>query len=230
MKYAIVEGVKSEAKPKLRGVCSYCGSEMIARCGRHKIWHWAHKSRAECDPWWESESEWHRNWKDHFPTDWQEVVHFDKPTGEKHIADVKNPFGLVVEFQSSTITPEERESREKFYKTMIWVVNGVRSDLTEDYFNMGLSGPIDKNPLAYQISWWSKSKFLANWSEATANVYLDFGKDVVWRLVFYDKKEKIGAVGPLPKSDFIENCMKGKEISVSYLPDDETPNESRSKT
>lgn len=226
MKYAIVEDVKSEATPKLRGTCSYCGSEMVARCGRYKIWHWAHKSKADCDPWWESEGEWHRNWKNHFPAEWQEVVHFDNLTGEKHIADVKNPFDLVIEFQNSSMSLEERESREKFYKDMIWVVNGDRGDLTEAYFNMGLSGPIDKNPLAYQISWLGKGKFLENWSEASANVYLDFGKDVVWRLVFYDKKKKVGAVGPLPKNSFIEDCMKGKKISISYLPDDEVPNES----
>jgi len=193
VKYALVNGIKKEAEPKLRGVCCYCRAEMIARCGRYKIRHWAHKSRAECDPWWESEGEWHRNWKNHFPIDWQEVVHFDEVTGEKHIADIKNPHGLVIEFQNSSMTQEERQSREKFYKKMIWVVNGNRSDLTEAYFNMGLSGPIQKNPLAYQISWMGRGKFLESWGEAKAKVYLDFGKDVVWRLVFFDKKKKIGA-------------------------------------
>ena len=219
MKYALVEGIKKDAEPSLRGVCSYCGSEMIARCGRHKIWHWAHKSRAECDPWWESEGEWHRSWKHHFPTDWQEVVHFDESTGEKHIADIKNPHGLVIEFQNSTMTQEERQSREKFYKEMIWVVNGNRGNLTDAYFNMGLSGPIQNDPLAYQISWMGRGKFLENWGEAEAKVYLDFGKDVVWRLVFYDKKKKIGAVGPLSKTDFIQYCLTGTKISVSYLPE-----------
>ena len=160
MKYSIVDGLKVEAKPQLKGTCNYCGAEMIAKCGRHKIWHWAHKSRADCDSWWESEGEWHRNWKNHFPFDWQEIIHIDESTGEKHIADVKNPYGLVIEFQNSNIKPEEKESREDFYKEMIWVVNGNRGDLTEAYFNMGLSGPIQRNPLAYQISWLGRGKFL----------------------------------------------------------------------
>lgn len=225
MKYAIVDGAKAEAQPKLRGTCSYCGSEMIARCGRHKIWHWAHKSRADCDPWWESEGEWHRQWKNHFPEEWQEVIQVDELTGEKHIADVKNPFGLVIEFQSSNIKPEEKKSREDFYKDMIWVVNGNRNDLTEAYFNMGLSGPIQRNPLVYQINWYGKGKFLHNWGDSQVKVYLDFGKDVVWRLVFFDTKKKVGAIGSLSKEAFINDCLKGKEISVSYLPDEDQSDE-----
>ncbi|MEC5208318.1 competence protein CoiA [Vogesella perlucida] len=219
MKYALVEGEKSEATPKLKGTCSFCGSEMVAKCGRHKIWHWSHKSRAECDPWWESEGEWHRNWKNHFPEDWQEVIHIDASTGEKHIADVKSPYGLVIEFQNSNIKPEEKKSREDFYKEMIWVVNGSRDDLTEAYFNMGLNGPIQKNPLAYQISWLGRGKFMENWGDSKSKVYLDFGKDHVWRLVFFDAKKKVGAVGPLAKEAFISDCLKGKEISVSYIPE-----------
>lgn len=221
MKYSIVDGEKAEAKPKLKGTCNYCGSEMIARCGRHKIWHWAHKTKADCDPWWESEGEWHRNWKNHFPVDWQEVIHRDESTGEKHIADVKNPYGLIIEFQNSNIKPEEKESRENFYKDLIWVVNGDRGDLTESYFNMGLSDPIQENPLAYQIRWFGRGKFLENWGESKAKVYLDFGKDVVWRLVYFDKNKKIGAVGPLFKEALINDCLSGKDISVSYLPETE---------
>jgi hypothetical protein len=81
MKYAIVEGQNTEAQPKLKGTCSYCGSKMIARCGRHKIWHWAYKSRAGCDPWWKSEGEWYRNWKNSFPVEWQEVIHVSGSPG-----------------------------------------------------------------------------------------------------------------------------------------------------
>lgn len=224
MKYAIVNGSKTEAQPKLKGTCNFCGSEMIARCGRHKIWHWAHKSKVDCDPWWESEGEWHRNWKNHFPVEWQEVIHIDQITGEKHIADVKNPFGLVIEFQNSNIKPEEMESRENFYKEMIWVVNGHRDDLTESYFNMGLRGPIQNNPLAYQVKWYGKSKFLPNWGNSKVKVYLDFGKDVVWRLVFFDTKDKVGAVGPLSKDVFINDCLSGKTIHVSYIPENEDIN------
>ena len=219
MKFAIVNGKKEEAQPNAKGVCEHCHSEMIAKCGRVKIWHWAHKGNPPCDPWWESETKWHREWKNQFPKEWQEVSHTDPETGEKHISDVKTPFGLILEFQHSSIKVEERISREEFYKKMIWVVDGCRGELDESYFNMGIGGPLQKEPLVYQINWLGRSRLLHNWSESSVKVYLDFGKDVLWRLISFDLKDKTGTVGPLPKKNFIEDCLKGNVIRVSYLPD-----------
>jgi competence CoiA-like predicted nuclease len=51
MKYALVDGVRQEATPKLLGACIGCGSPMIAKCGAKKLHHWAHKGRLECDHW-----------------------------------------------------------------------------------------------------------------------------------------------------------------------------------
>lgn len=215
MRFALVDDQKTEAKPKLKGVCPHCESEMIARCGRVKVWHWAHKGNPPCDPWWESETEWHREWKDNFPIEWQEISHIDPNTGERHIADVKNPYDLVIEFQHSPIKPQEREAREKFYGEMIWVVDGTRGALDESYFNMGLYGPIQENPLAYQVEWWGRSRLLHNWADSSVKVFLDFGKEVLWRLVFFDSKKKLGAVGPIPKSALIEDCFNGTKISVT---------------
>jgi competence protein CoiA len=225
MRYALVEAEKAEAAPKSKGICPHCNSPMIAKCGRVKVWHWAHQGNPPCDPWWESETEWHRNWKDEFPKEWQEVSKVDSETGEKHIADVKTPFGLVIEFQHSIIKPEERVSREKFYKQMVWVVDGNRGELDEDHFNIGLSGPIETSPLAFRIEWWSKSRLFHNWCESNCKVYIDFGKDVLWRLVLFDPKKNIGVVGPLPKSAFVEDCKKSIGISVTELPEDEKDDE-----
>lgn len=125
MKFALVNNCKQEATPDGEGVCPVCGARCIAKCGQYKINHWAHKSKQNCDPWWESETPWHRNWKNVFPKEWQEVVNFDT-NGEKHIADIKTDSGLVIEFQHSSIKPAERKSREQFHKTMLWVVDGTR--------------------------------------------------------------------------------------------------------
>lgn len=75
MRFALVNGEKAEPQPGFRGICPNCQSEMVAKCGRVKVWHWAHKGQPSCDPWWELETQWHRSWKDHFPIDWQEVTH-----------------------------------------------------------------------------------------------------------------------------------------------------------
>lgn len=126
MKFAIVNNEKLEAEKGLSGICPICQEQVIPKCGQYRINHWAHKSLNHCDKWWESETEWHRNWKDLFPKEWQEVVAYDDQTGEKHIADIKTNSNLVVEFQHSNISDEERISRESFYKKMVWIVDGTR--------------------------------------------------------------------------------------------------------
>ena len=101
MKFAVVEGERrEEAQPGRSGKCPVCGAEVIAKCGEVKVWHWAHRGRRTCDPWWEHETKWHRDWKNQFPRDWQEKIQRSE-NGEKHIADVKTDRGEVLEFQHS---------------------------------------------------------------------------------------------------------------------------------
>ena len=122
MGIALVNGVRSDPTPGANGVCQGCGAPMTAKCGERNVWHWAHKGRRVCDPWWENEGEWHRSWKGHFPRETHEVVRYDE-TGEKHISDVLLPSGQVIELQHSAMPPEESRSREKFYGNMIWIVD-----------------------------------------------------------------------------------------------------------
>lgn len=126
MKFGIDKKTREriEAKKGHLAVCPCCDLDLIPKCGEFNIHHWAHKRGNNCDPWAEPETEWHRNWKDQFPGDWQEKIRFDSVTNEKHIADICVPASkLVIEFQNSPISKAELESRERFYKKMIWVVN-----------------------------------------------------------------------------------------------------------
>ena len=131
MRFALVNNIRIEAQPQLQGLCSCCSQPVFAKCGTKKIWHWAHKSKISCDNWWEPETEWHRTWKNNYPTDWQETILLNEKNGEKHIADVLTTNNLTIEFQHSHITPQERVSREQFYKNLVWVVDGTR--LKRDY-------------------------------------------------------------------------------------------------
>lgn len=132
MRFALFNNEHIEATPDLKGaICPGCGAPVIAKCGTQKVHHWAHRNTKMCDSWWETETQWHRNWKNNFPAEWQEIFLPDEQTGELHIADIRTEHGLVIEFQHSHIKPEERISREKFYKNMVWVVDGTR--LTRDY-------------------------------------------------------------------------------------------------
>lgn len=132
MRFALVDNMRVEANHGLIGICPGCSQPVVSKCGDHRIHHWAHKSNKNCDNWWESETEWHRAWKSQFPAEWQECFLLDEQTGEKHIADIRSKFGFVIELQHSAITPEEKISRERFYKNMVWVVDGSR--LKKDWY------------------------------------------------------------------------------------------------
>ncbi len=223
MQFALVNGERSRPKKGLRGHCQYCDGEMVAKCGPYIVWHWAHMPGSNCDPWWGPESEWHRGWKNLFPEDWQEIVHFDERTGEKHIADVKTPHGLVIEFQNSPMSFEELASREAFYQEMIWIVNGDGGSLNPNYFNLGLmwEGAISFRPLVRYVKWMSRNRLLHKWSAATTPVYIDFGFQGMWRFFDFRLEDDVGAFSPLDQNWLIEACLLGESIPIAYVSEED---------
>lgn len=180
MKYAIRDGIKVEASKGAIGFCQNCGAEMIAKCGEFKIDHWAHKKIRQCDSWWESETEWHREWKGNFPIEWQEIIQYDTSTNEKHIADVLTDKGLVIEFQHSHINPIERRAREKFYKNMIWIVDGTRLERNIPRFVKAQKDLVQMDlPKIYGIEF-ADDCFPKNWLGSSVPVIFDFkGRAVI---------------------------------------------------
>lgn len=105
------------AEPGVDGVCPTCRRQLIPHCGEILRWHWAHKSD-DCDGWSEGETDWHWDWKQEVPESHREVVM------GPHRADAIGRRGTVVEFQHSSISPEDVHEREDFYGTrMLWVVD-----------------------------------------------------------------------------------------------------------
>lgn len=204
MRYAYINKIRVEPSKGQQGICPCCSGEVIAKCGKFKIHHWAHKTREHCDPWWENESEWHRRWKSYFPVAQQEFVLYDRMTGEKHVADVLSCRNVVLEFQSYPITHEEMQARELFYNQMVWVVNGAKREFDEMYFKMGICAPHTNDPRLRQVHWFGRSKLLAKWSLAKKRVYVDFGSDVLWLLNEFDANSKKGLVRAYPKQQFVE--------------------------
>lgn len=176
MKYAIVNGEKTEAFKGGKGVCPCCSSDLIARCGDVKINHWSHKGTRNCDFWWENETEWHRQWKNQFPKEWQEIVHFDE-NGEKHIADVKTKNDWIIEFQHSYLKPEERNSRIAFYSKLVWVIDGLRRETDKIQFQKILKessqAPVG-NVNIRQINFPEESRLLKEWLNCGVPVFFDF--------------------------------------------------------
>lgn len=175
MKYALIDGIRQEAQSSVSGRCPVCDKEMIAKCGDIKVWHWAHKGRRTCDPWWENETEWHRTWKGQFPKEWQEFVNRDD-SGEKHIADVKTDQGWVIEFQHSRIDPEERRVRDAFYPKLVWVVDGKARKRDAAQFQCAFDSglPTAKGSRVRKVSS-ENSALLKEWSDCRAPVFFDFG-------------------------------------------------------
>jgi len=174
MKFALINGQRTEPQPKLKGICINCQNETIAKCGKVKIWHWAHKSKISCDPWWENETEWHRKWKNLFPIEWQEKIHIDDSTNERHIADVKTDKDFVIEFQHSSIQEREMQSREAFYKNMVWVVDGTR--LKRDYprFCEGIKNRRPSHVAGFSFLHFPEECFPKSWMKSSVPIYFDF--------------------------------------------------------
>jgi len=175
MRYALVDGVRQEAtQSKLRGTCPSCEQVVVAKCGQLKIWHWAHKGTRNCDPWWEPETPWHRGWKAHFPAEWHEAI-LSSMSGEKHRADVRNGAGLVIEFQHSAITPQERMAREAFYEHLIWVVDGTRLKNDIPRFERGSRDLRATIRTGCFMTHFPEECFPRSWIGCSKPVFFDFG-------------------------------------------------------
>jgi hypothetical protein len=181
---ALVNGQRQEARPGLSGECQICGHPMVAKCGEERIWHWAHQGTRFCDPWWENKTEWHRKWQAEFPDAWQEIVQY-ADDGTKHVADIKTEHGWVIEFQRSSIRPEERRSRDAFYRQLVWVVDGTRRKRDASQFARAWSDgmPVGKT-FPVQRLYADDCTLLREWSGSLAPIFFDFSDgQVLWWLL-----------------------------------------------
>lgn len=118
----LISNFKIPARKNAIGFCPYCNAQMIPKCGAVKIHHWAHKQKECSDTWYEPETQWHLNWKSHFPMEDTEVLIKNKDA--IHIADYFNKTkNYVIEFQNSSLSLFDKIERETFYPNLIWVIN-----------------------------------------------------------------------------------------------------------
>jgi competence protein CoiA len=224
MRLALVSGRRCEAGPGLPGVCQKCDSPLIPKCGKLRAWHWAHHGERHCDPWWE-ETDWHIDWKNRFPVVWQESV-LHAGDGEKHIADVRTPDGRVIEFQHSPLAEEERRARESFYKSMVWVVDGLarKRDLRSFDKTRHL---VCQNPPVYS-GYAIECALLRDWVGRPVDVFLDFGAreeeissfggPILWHL--HPNSEGQVILTPVPGANFIEalhQAMPFRRIRINRV-------------
>jgi len=140
--------------------------------------------RSNCNSRWESEGPWHQNWKNHFPPEWQEVIHLASD-GERHIADVKTGDGWVLEFQHSFLKPAERRSRDAAYSDLVWVVDALRRkrDLAQLEKAWDRGRPVSGNQMLRRVDP-DGCTLLREWGGSPGTVFFDIGddKNLVWLL------------------------------------------------
>lgn len=222
VKYAIVDGLRQESAPGLRGTCPICDASVTPKCGKIRVAHWAHPPGI-FDHRWAPETKWHRNWKERFPVEWQEVIH-RAVNGERHIADVKTGYGRVIEFQNSPIAEEERRSREEFYRPMCWVVNGLR--LKHDrrlFFESLRCGTIERVSHLTLVVPVERCVLLQKWADSRVHTFFDFGEieqasdmfrfgaPVLW--ASHPRSPKgMAVVTPVYRKVFLESRIKGEPL------------------
>ena len=194
MKYAVLNNKRIEPQKGIKNaICPICGELVVPKCGQIKIHHWSHKTTQNCDPWWESETEWHRHWKDNFAKECQEIMMHDNKTGEKHIADVKSKTGIVLEFQHSSVNIKEQYSREQFYKNMVWVVDARKYyDKFKQNVNLLEHCKSNKNYFYMKIDSFELQKncFPKRWLSSSVPVIFDFGINDDIEDYDYNKQKK----------------------------------------
>jgi competence protein CoiA len=163
MQYAVdVEGQRIFPTYGALAFCPLCKHPVRSKCGSIKVHHWAHVERAsDCDPWWEPESLWHREFKKLFEPSRLEV------SFNGHRADVLTPNNLVIELQSSPISSQVIAERETCYNNMIWVLNGEK--FWESIF---LYEKLNSDSAIWKFKW---KRLKKSWGSATRPVFIHLG-------------------------------------------------------
>jgi len=182
------------------GFCSLCGERLIPKCGPIRMHHWSHKSRVDCDPWKEGESEWHREWKNNVLSEYREIPM--EKNGEKHRADVRLPSGIVVEFQKSPLDYEMWSAREQFYEKMIWVLFFKRGNIAwETDREMGYKMFGDTRLILKNFRW------AYSISQQPSPIFLDFADgEMFWISEFTDFEQIYGRY--VKKAEFINRYLQ----------------------
>jgi len=211
MLYAWVDGIKRAPLEKgEKTICRDCGGNLTSVIPAQNVKHWRHKAR-DCDNWSEPEGQWHLSWKEHFDFNFREICLIDEISGEKHRADILcNPETLnstVLELQHSSISEEERISRESFYSRnnkMFWLIH-IHSEAAFNEFSfesaLSLSTEIEYAGRKFMIATWAgrSYQFIEKWKRSNVNVFFD------WKgCIFYlaDNKISNNLGGPFERGKF----------------------------
>lgn len=176
--YAWIDWVKRP--PAFKGehtTCRDCGGLLTAVIPVENVRHWRHKA-GDCDPWSEPEGVWHLGWKEKFDIACREIGLVDATTGERHRADVLCGMGTdratVLELQHSSISEDERNAREAFYRRahrMFWLIH-IHNETSFLAHNFGMS--MDFQPRTHVLD--GKKFAVMRWAAASSSLKSGSGR------------------------------------------------------
>lgn len=173
--------------------CPVCLSKVVAKIGSINAPHWSHLVKSDC-PSSKAETEWHLTWKSLFFSSKVEI------RKGKHVADVLLDGDTAIEFQHSSISVGDIESRNNNYKRIIWVVNGD---------TIGGEFLLSRKDYGHTFKFKRRKK---SWSYMN-NLYIDFGS-----YIFVVKKEydemKSGWGKIISKDEFLKTFAGQKNTHV----------------
>jgi competence CoiA-like predicted nuclease len=212
MLYAWVDGLKRSPLTKgERTVCPDCGNLVTAVIPVENVRHWRHKA-GDCDRWSEPEGDWHLNWKEQFDITCREIGLVDPLTRDRHRADVLCGAGTeratVLELQHSSISEDERDARETFYRRghrMFWLIH-LHDETSFLAANFRLSLDFESRTYSldghsYAVMRWvgRSQQFIEKWKRAKAYVFFDWGGRI-FHLAGEGLSIRLG--GPFKRGDF----------------------------
>ena len=227
MLYAWIDGVRRPPTSKgERTACRDCGRLLTSVMPVENVPHWRHKA-GDCDSWSEPEGPWHLGWKERFDLSCCEVSLQDSATGERHRADVLCGSGIdkptVLELQHSSISEEERDAREAFYRQkhrMFWLVH-IHNESSFLAFNFGISINFEKRPAQiYEktfgiMNWMGSSRqFIEKWKRAKAHVFFDWGGRIFY---LAGKAASLEIGGPFERGQFALCALTQEEFVRAVL-------------
>lgn len=206
---AVVAGKLARASHGARATCPECRGSVYARMPEHAIRHWAHTplpdgETHQCSRDSGEMSEWHRKWQFQ-RTDLQciEVV------GEGHRADVINAGGIVIEFQRSSITPEDVTARERYWRKGVWVLDGTPNEEGEERVELRRHPDQPEND-PYRSFHWPRAPLLlyrAKWP-----LWIDLGKPGLLQVRHAAQSRGGGWV--VEREWFIDEVINGSRMTL----------------
>lgn len=212
-------GYRIPAMPGLQAHCDICDGKVVPKCGQIVVWHWAHETVQDCDPWAEPVTQWHADWEAKFPVECREV------RIGNHRADIRLPNDRIIELQHSGISVDEIEEREKFYGNMAWIFDAVDA--------------AEKGRLDLRIKDWTAAPGLKHcsfrWRYPRRSVFFchkpvffDIGNGQLLHLRRLYPKAPHGGWGTIyPVDRFLSDCGVITSLAIGAVSDDQSHDWSR---